>query len=785
MPATSLRAALGSVARYHILALLIGLWSLGARAEDAPGRSSTVPFTEVVLEVAVNAREGGEMLVVLRDPAGHFYLEAGDLKRMNLVVPNRDGRDYDGKRYFPLFAGSRLVAEFDAATQHLNIKAPAEAFEMTRLASPLPRAAALTRAEPGAFLNYQLSEQRIAGVNATGAFAELGIFAGPGVLTNSGVTRSSDGTSSTLRLDTSFTHDFAERLETLNVGDSISDPGSWGNAVRFGGVRWARNFAIRPDLLTTPLLTTGGTAVVPSTVDVFVNNQRVSSLNVPPGPFVVDNVPAVSGAGDVRVVVRDALGREQSMTQSFYSGVSLLAPGLSQYSADLGPVRKDYALANFHYGAMFGAGTYRRGLSDSLTVEGHGEFVAGDAHALGINFAKRIDILGILTATLAAGGNADGNGLLAGVGWERRERRWSLVFNTSYATSNYRQVADAVITGFVPRTRTLAQASLDFGPRGSLAVAAAMDGYRGAPTQQTISASYSVRAGEQGAVNLTLSDSLGATPQRSVFLTYTVGLGGRRAFTTSAIGGKGEGAPQNEVFASVLQNPPVGPGYGWRLGGATSGNYDADGRAQFDPLDVEVEAARNQGISGQSLFVSGAATLLQGDLHLTRSVTGSFASVDVGGIAGVPVYLDNQRVTTTDSNGRALLHNLRAYEDNRISVAPEELPMDTEILGKQVVLAPAYRSGVVARFPVTRIHGGTFRLVTATGAPVPTGAEVRFNGGSFPVVFDGVTYVTTLAAAGTGSATWDGGTCSFEVPTPPANVVQPDLGTLACRSTGP
>jgi outer membrane usher protein len=94
-----------------------------------------------------------------------------------------------------------------------------------------------------------------------------------------------------IRLDTTFTHDFPSRLETLCVGDAISTPGSWGSAVRFGGVQWGTNFAIRPDLITAPLLTAGGVAVVPSTVDVYLNNQAVSTQRVPPGPFVIDRLP--------------------------------------------------------------------------------------------------------------------------------------------------------------------------------------------------------------------------------------------------------------------------------------------------------------------------------------------------------------------------------------------------------------------------------------------------------------------------------------------------------------
>ena len=86
-------------------------------------------------------------------------------------------------------------------------------------------------------------------------------------------------------------------------------PGSWAEAVRFGGIQFGTNYGIRPDLVTTPLLAATGTAVVPSTVDVFVNGKAVGSTEVPAGPFIVNQVPALNGSGDVSIVVRNALGQ--------------------------------------------------------------------------------------------------------------------------------------------------------------------------------------------------------------------------------------------------------------------------------------------------------------------------------------------------------------------------------------------------------------------------------------------------------------------------------------------
>ena len=101
----------------------------------------------------------------------------------------------------------------------------------------------------------------------------------------------------TTRLDTTWTRDMPERLATLRVGDGISAPGAWGRAVRFGGVQFGTNFATQPTLITTPLLAARGEAVVPSTVDVFINGRPVASEVVPPGPFAIENLPAITGDG--------------------------------------------------------------------------------------------------------------------------------------------------------------------------------------------------------------------------------------------------------------------------------------------------------------------------------------------------------------------------------------------------------------------------------------------------------------------------------------------------------
>jgi outer membrane usher protein len=765
-----------------LLVMLLCLAAQSALAADLP------PLSEAVMEVTSSPAEPGEMTVVLRGPEGQIYLEESDFARLRLHLPPAAPYLHEGHRFFDPRAIKGCTVSIDEAAQRAVVAAPASSLDTTHLSAAERRSPDITPASPGAFLNYQLSAQQIAGQNTGGAFAELGLFAGAGVLTSTAVARYGGIDNQLVRLDTTYTRDFPATLDTLNIGDAISDGGSWGNAVRYAGVRFSRNFGLRPDLLTTPLLATSGTATVPSTVDVFVNNQLVTSSQLPPGPFVIDRLPTVSGTGDVSVVVRDALGREQVLTQSFYTSAALLAAGLSQYSVNVGKIRDDYGLESNQYGPVLGEVSYRRGITDSITLEGHGEYLAGDAHAAGLNAAFGIGRIGVVNFTAATGGDASGTGFLSGVGIEHRGTNTSFIASSQWASRDFSQVGEPLDPDMRVRQRSLLQTGMGLGRFGSLSLAFVRQTYRDSPTQQTVGLTHSISFGRVGSLNLTLTQTRTAaqlsTPAQnstSAYLIFVLPLDFRRAVTLTSVGGSGPGAPSNEVVASLTQSPPVGPGSGYRLSASTAGNYDADWRQQFHSADLELEVARNQGIDGRSAYLSGAMTFLDGQLNTTRSVNGSFAMVDVAGLADVPVYVENQLTAHTDASGKALLYNLRPYEANRISITPEDLPLDTTIGASSTVMAPPYRSGVIARFPVERVHSGTFRLITDDGKPVPVGATVTLQGAQFPVVIDGMVYVTGYDHGVAAEANWSGGHCSFRLEPPPPDDPLPDMGTIQCH----
>jgi outer membrane usher protein len=770
--------------------LLILALSLAGLCAAAASRAASPPapderFEEQVLMLRVNGVQADEMLVVLRDSQGGYWLEEQDFPRLRLLPPVARVHVQDGRRYLPLDAIPGATVYVDAAHALLDITLPADAFKRQQLLAPERKAGFPLSASTGLFLNYELyaehSRDEVFGSGVT----EAGLFSRYGVLVSSSLFRSTDVTRGHVRLDTAFIRDFPERLETLTVGDTFSDPGSWGSALRFGGLRYARNFGIRPDLVTLPLLGVSGSAVVPSTVDVFVNNQQVMSQQVEAGPFSIENLPPLTGAGDVNLVVRDALGREVVLSQAFYSSPQLLAKGLTQFSVSAGAVRENYTLSSFDYGPFLASASLRRGVTDAFSIEAHAEYLDGGAHAAGAEVAGLLGRLGVGTVTLAAGGDDSDEGWLGGVGFERHSVRGSVGFAAYYASDGFRRAADTEMAQFRMRFRGLAQASWNFGAFGTTILAYARSTYQDGGEDQTYSASYSMQL-RGGALNLSVSRVVGRVEQTTGYLTYTMALGRQSAplsLETTASAVDSEIEDHSDVRASLTRTAPVGEGHGWRASATTEGDYDTWWLQRFSAADLELRAASNFGESGQSALLRGGFSLLGGLFRPSRRIDSSFAVIDVAGIPDVPIFLENQQVATTDAKGRALLPSLLAYDINRISIEPKDLPLNTSIDSRQMEVRPAYRSGVVARFPVERTAPGTFNLIQVDGTPVPSGALVRFNGGEFRVALDGLTYVTTLEKGSSGSAEWVDGECRFEVDSPPIDDPLPDMGHIRCIGT--
>jgi outer membrane usher protein len=635
------------------------------------------------------------------------------------------------------------------------------------------------------FVNYDLNFEKTAIDRQKAGVLELGGFNRWGVGTTSALWQRNNTASGTVRLDSTWTTDAPERMTSLRLGDSINQAGAWGRAVRFGGIQYGTNFATQPGFVTLPLQSVTGQATLPSTVDVYVNNALTAQQQIPPGPFAIRDLPVVTGSGDVRVVVRDLLGREQIITQSFYAGTSLLRKDLSDYSVEFGAVRDNYGSTSNDYGPAIAVGTYRHGWSDAFTSEIHGELEKGQS-TVGLSGAWLIQSVGILSATLAGSHGDNGGGHLTAIGFERATQSISFRAHTQSASQKFSELG-ATASQPVPRRVNDGAVSLSLGQFGSVGVAYVYQEQFDQTQTEVLSTNYGATLGRWGFLNVALLHTLSQPRGHAASLTWTIPLGPQTSASLTRQTASGDTAGGTLWTARVQQSMPLGEGWGYALEASDDGSGHAGAQYQNRVGTYTAEAEKRNGDINARAGVQGGFAILAGSAFASRRITDSFALVKVPGIENVRVYADNQEVGRTDRNGDLLLPRLRPYDRNQISIEQLDLPLDSEIKGLSLDVAPYYRSGTVVGFPVRRVRSAAFRLVEESGAAVPSNAQVALIGSDqvYPVGFDGAAFVSGLSQTNHLRARWDGRACEFTLTLPAGLEPQPDLGVVVCKEVAP
>ena len=764
---------------------------------STPGASSDMPlkprtFEELLLEVDLNEQGVNKSLVVLRRDDGMFYLAAKDLAEFHLVTPSTAPLMHGDTPFFPVdaLAGARFT--FNDARQRLEISASPEAFtesfEKAPGAAPYPKA---VPPSPGGFLNYAVDAGHASGATSVSGAFEAGLFNAYGVVTSGFAvagTNRADGADAVVRLDTTYTRDWPERHQTLHVGDAISRAGAWGRPVRFGGVQFGTNFSTEPGFITFPTHAVAGRAVVPSVVDVYVNNALIATREVRPGPFSISNIPFISGSGNLRLVVRDLQGREQAIevSQPFYSANNLLKAGLDDYSVEVGAVRNDFALSSNDYSDPFASATWRRGMSDTLTLEARSE-IAREQRAIGAALAYLNPRLGIFDLASAASNGTAGTGALLGLGYQRQGTVFTVNGLAQWTTPGFRQIGLAE-DELPARQQLLGGAGVQLGRWGSANVIATRQKFRDRPGIDVVSLTYSRSIGSWATLSLTGARTTSEERGHGYALSanVTVPLGANLSAAAEIDSSRSGAGTDRTGVLSVQRNRTGNDNYSYRLQART---HDIEGVFDYraNTNNIEIGIAKTDTTVATRAQVAGGIGYVGGHPFLSRFITGSFGVVKVADYPNVGITFDNQFAGKTDSKGYFVLSELRAYDRNGIGVREGDLPLDATIASLKIDAAPYYRSGVFIEFPVKHSRAGTIHVQLEDGSPLPSGALVSLAGEAepFPTALRGEVYLSGLGEHNMLEVTWKGQRCRLEVAYPQTQDPLPDLGNFTCKGVKP
>lgn len=756
------------------------------------GAQTTPPDKLQPLEVTVNGAKSGAWVLIER--AGVLYAPKDAFEEWRVQLrPGVEGISYRGVQHYPLSGVPGYSAKVDLSSQSLDLVFSPQAFAATRLtqdqaAKPVP-----DRVLPSVFFNYDLNYAASAlraapNTRNLGALTELGVSTGLGVLTHSTVGRNlaSSGfnpeSPSWTRLETTFTRDFPASNRTLRLGDSSTRTGLLGRNVYFGGLQYGSNFALTPGFVGQPLPAVTGVSAAPSTVELYVNDVLRQVSSVPTGPFTLDNLPTFTGAGEARVEVRDLLGRETVVTQSFFSSPQLLAPGLDDWGVETGTVRRDLGVASNHYGQGFASGTWRRGITNGLTLEGRGEVTRSmNAISVGAIAALPGDLLG-RAAVMGSHSSDLGSGTQWLLGADYTSLRTSASLQAQGASFNFRQLGQDA--GTLPtKLQVAGNANYFSDALGSFGLGFATLSRYDAPRITTLSASYSTRVLGKANLAVSLGRAIAGGSGTNVGVTLVVPLD-NNVYTTASVDHR---SGQTDFYATATKNPSQDGDLGWRV---LAGQQQNQGRAEgglfyagrYGRLTGDVSASRDQ--TALRLGASGGVVWADGHVFASQRVSDSFALVEVAGYPDISVSLGGQQQGRTDASGVAMMPRLLAYQSNSVRLDARELPISAELDSIEMSTVPSWRSAVKVVFPVRVGRGALLRIVLDDGEAAPAGAVVQNDGDKqeFYVARRGEAFLTGLLSTNRITLKWKDQQCQFEATLPP--VSKDDIarvGPLVCK----
>ena len=721
---------------------------------------------DLYLDVTLNQTSSGLVNFVYRKD--QLWANADVLQQLGFIVPP------DSTELVPLNSLPELKIDYDARRQTLGLIAPLSLLDLdTTIRNTRSNQRPQPTASPGMLLNYNIyGNQTQNSTKNLSAFTELRAFSDLGVLSSTALTTATHSAGSnedssnndkdwdgrTVRLDTSWSKSFPDKLLTVRAGDILTGALSWTRSTRLGGLQFGTNFDLQPYMATTPLPSFFGSATLPSAVELYVNGLKQYSGDVPVGPFELQTAPSFSGAGNAELIVTDALGQSTTLEFSLYDAHRLLQPGLSDWSVELGAVRENYGNKSFDYGNNIAAsGTWRYGVSNRFTAETHAEVTNGLSNA-GVGGTWLLGRAGgILFASLAGSESQGQNGAQYSTSYSWNNSRFNIGASATGTKGAYRDVGSQY--GSAPARRS-EQISSGYSTQslGSFGMSYNQVSLADQETTKFASAYWRKSFGRRLSLSANLNQDINDSTNSSASIGASFSLD-RNVSMNSSI----QHTDEREVFvADISHSAPNSGGINWRAQARhiTDNSLDSnsnrsdsnDGLAELSYLGRygRVQAGVSVNDDSYATYASGTGSLVMmgGGLFPTRQINSSFAVVSTDGIANVPVLLQNSPIGTTNSQGLLLVSPLNAYQSNKIGIDPIDLPADLRIDKVNIEATPTDRAGTLINFAITPVRSASVILIDSSNQPLPLGSQVRqlTNMAVPPTIigFDGEVYLDTL-----------------------------------------
>ncbi|WP_343646277.1 fimbrial outer membrane usher protein [Enterobacter sp.] len=597
----------------------------------------------------------------------------------------------------------------------------------------------------------------------------------------------------------------------LMVGDTYTDSAMFGS-MSFNGVKLATDQRMWAQGRRGYAPEVRGVAATNARVLISQAGNVIYETQVPPGPFLIDDLYNTRSQGDLKVQIIEADGKSSFFTVPYAAVPNSMRPGNLSYQFAAGKVRNYYSVPN-----AFVEGVLQYGVNNSITSNTGARF-ANDYQALLVGgvYASELGALSVNTTWSHARVEND----MTKSGW-RAEASYSKTFETNtnivlaayrYSTSGYRDLEDVLgvrrqekggaeyySDTLKQRNRFTATLSQNMGDYGTLALSGSSTDYynnRSRISEMQLSynnmwkrISYNVNVGRQrsswsnnnvysvndadydssryqkyteNVISFGISMPLDWRDNRStVSLDMT-----RDKETTSAMTTLSGSAGQESDFTYSLyssydkyRNIEEGKSHDMRWGA------NVQERTRMGTLRASY--ARSDDYHQLGLGTAGTLAIHGGGVTYGPYASDTFALVEAKGANGARV--NNAQGAKIDAFGYAIVPSLAPYRYNTISLDGNSMSQDVELEGGNVRVVPVLGGVPKVAF---KTLGGTAALIMANlpdGTPVPMGADVKDSQGNSVGMAgqNGQIYARLPEASGTLFVSWGGSkTCRINYQLP-------------------
>ncbi len=735
------------------------------------------------LELVVNGISTGRIAPVMYK-AGEYYVLRDDLRKVSLPV-------VDGPNEFVSTAAiPDLSTALDSAGQSLQLTVAPGKRARQVVTIGRHREHQQSKTSLGAMMNYDVYTSRSPqGEAFLSYWSELRGFGRWGNVSSTGISRYSlqsnagsvgvQRSSPYVRFDTQWSFVDERRMVSYSAGDVVTRSLSSGNSVRMAGFMISRNFRLRPDVIPFPIPVLSGTAAVPTAVDVLVNGTQMARQNLDPGPFTVQGIPAMNGAGTATVITQDALGRRVENTVAFYLANDLLKQGMMDYSVSVGVLRRHYGMRSASYGSPAASGVARYGFNDVITLNAQAEAADGLAQAgAGVDTLLRrwgvLSVAGSLSHAERTGLSGKTGGHSSSIGYRYNSRRFRIQARQGRRSRGYQDLAShqnefSGLVSLAVGNRTEATGGVTLGRRaGTLSAGYFAFGNHDAANTRVGAITYSRNVFRRATLYLTASRSITGVTDTTVQAQLVFSLG-RTGTVVAGVTRDPDGQYRQRVQVTRTAPPRGGIGVSAGYSSQPSDSQAPDGA--WKTIDATWRSAATQfraGVFGQGdrltswASATGSFIWMGGHVFTANRIEDSFAVIHTDGHAGVPVMFENQLVGRTGRSGKLLVPWVMSHYPGKYSIDAQGLPLTAEPESVEQRIVVRRKSGAVVRFPIRQQHSLHLQLVGEAGVPLPLGLPVVHHpsGVRTAVGWDGLVYLDGASEGGKLTVSLAaGGTC--------------------------